>query len=1260
VPPSSAYQWSGAANSSAWSAGGNWVGGAAPTLNADVLFGDLPSNGPEVAVNVNNGSKTLKALWFDAGKWYTLSGANLTLGGGLASESPVITVNADWSGMSEINIDNNINFNFAGVSGNTGIFRFLEITNHSEGGLRLGGTVSFSNGDFQGFSVLRVGGHGATHFANAITGFGLIQTNNNQTTHLVLSGNNANWRGVVSVTAESLAFIKRNNALPGIGWGGNSQQARAGVSSGGTLGFRSHGHGPSLNYSSNHAIQVQGQGAVRQWGRPPVGAVYNDGGQNTFAGGIQMAGDTWFGSRGDRNGGLTLTGQIIGGNYSFTKVGPGLITLTNTNNTWTGNTYLNGGVLRLTDLNALPTYTKNLIGTNVFLTTHQLVFNGGILEFANTSGPNYPYHYYFLGNGAGQTSWTGSGGFSASGGTHAVVITSQTQPYAPVLEWGQNGFVPLGKELLLSSRYANAPIVLPNPIAPGGATIRVERGLTADAWALISGTLSGASKADFTKTGAGLLILSDTNSNYVGQTRISDGALGGFIPMTSNINLRGGVVMLGNLDDANATTFTRNVGSAVGQVQWTSSSLSETGGGFAAWAGDQTVKLNNNTSLINWAPGNFVEIWKSLKFGHYTASGTVIWDKQLGLGNDGERKIYIERGRDLSRADVVFSQQITGAASFRVEGDGRMDIRVNNPNLQSTLNIYGAELRLHSAGRLPFVPRINIAGGTLTLDNRGTHNSTGGGYYTANRLNSSAIINMSGGSLRFWGRGAGAGASIQQINSLVTSSGAINIDMRNALSNSYTQFRLKYIERFSYEHNVSGSVGPVSTSTLNLTSGQSYFAGESLNTVSLRFSNWGDIINTPNPAIPETALTTRTNYEINDHEQGDKILPWATVKGQDWVMPKKSGNYTYLIALPQYHTNIDTTTWDLSRNVSLSQIAPAQLDSSRTINSLRLIGQANLGLDKFNLTLNSGGLLSNGRNKITSNSGARLMGVQGVMGKQTQRPFYAHIYNGHLEIGGRASIYSDYEFVKTGDGTLTLNSAATHYFGKSLYINQGTLSLRQGRMQMGSQLPLDGIFISSGTALELPSHSWDSIIGGLGGAPNIFLSGTPYGPGAQYGGEEAILRMGGNTKLHINEFVIGVGSRNHGTIDWYGGEVGKANILWIEELVIFQEGSDLHNGAYLFMRNWYQYEDILLVRKGLWNSRILPRIIFEGYEDFPVLAIDYDANYWQITPFHSPEPSTYGAILGGVGLVLWGWRRKRRRAVSGIHLARRTDDGSAG
>jgi len=969
-----------------------------------------------------------------------------------------------------------------------------------------------------------------------------------------------------------------------------------------------------------------------------------------------MTGNTWFGSRGDRNGGLTLTGQITG-NYSFTKVGPGLITLTNTNNAWTGSTYLNGGVLRVGNQVSLSGFNGS---------SNTTIFNGGILELNGVGvgiSPQQPWVQFWhfspsplnsTGNSR-RVNWQGSGGFSAFDVGRVVAVGGVlTSPGGGVggfqtLQWGVGHFVPIGKELLLSSRYANAPITLANGLNAGGAIIRVERGLTANAYAIVSGRITAGSEGFFTKKGLGLLNLSASTNNYSAQTIIEQGALGRTLSSSSNITLRGGVMMLNG-------NFTRNVGTAAGQIQWDGGWLEQSipqqwvsGGGFAAWSGDQIVKLNNSTSLINWGSTNFVQTNAPLKFGHYTASGTVIWDKELSFGNG---RFQVERGRDPDRADVLLTQSIQGAinALFSIIGDGRMDIAVNNPDYKGRVQIYGAELRLHSAGELPSMLTTGVglfgqgkafditAGGILTLDNRGSYKTSTGGWYLANRLPSDLEVSIdNGGHFRLWGRAdygplVNYQSTIQSLSRIITQRGAITIDLTQNHAQSYTQLQLENIVRISKEHMASGSAR-VSTSTLNLTGNVSYRAANEL--VSIRFSDWGAIVPIVSSSDGGVLVGVSTSYEINDSEKGDKIIPWATVNGQDWVTPKKNGSYTYLIALPQYYTTMNTTTWDLSHNISVS--SQAQLDSTRTINSLRLIEAAKLDLRNSDLILNSGGLLSYGQTIITSDQG-RLMGVQGETGVKTQRPFYAHIYKGSLEIAGRTQIYSDYEFVKTGDGTLLLSSPATHYFGKYLYINQGTLSLKAWRIQVGTGLN-QRIYIGDYSGidiLELPADSWDPIIG-IGGRPSIHLLGKQdrtYGARYDYA-DAAILRMGGNTKLHLDVLSF----EGNAIIDWYGGEVGKANILWVDLLL---PTSGLEQ---LVMRNWYQYEDIFLVRKdGIMKGGV--PIIFEGYEDFPVLAIDYDANYWQITPFHAPEPSTYGAILGAVGLGLWGWRRKRKRSTS--------------
>jgi len=132
--------------------------------------------------------------------------------------------------------------------------------------------------------------------------------------------------------------------------------------------------------------------------------------------------------------------------------------------------------------------------------------------------------------------------------------------------------------------------------------------------------------------------------------------------------------------------------------------------------------------------------------------------------------------------------------------------------------------------------------------------------------------------------------------------------------------------------------------------------------------------------------------------------------------------------------------------------------------------------------------------------------------------------------------------------------------------------------------------------------------------------------------------MGGNTKQHLGTLRI----EERGTIDWVGGKVGQANMLWLDSLEFSS------TDARLFMRHWYEFEDYLLIRKtGLADFSILNQITFEGY-DGPAITRDYDQDYYQITPFlnRMPEPSTYGAILGAVGIGLWTWRKRRKKSVS--------------
>jgi len=256
-----------------------------------------------------------------------------------------------------------------------------------------------------------------------------------------------------------------------------------------------------------------------------------------------------------------------------------------------------------------------------------------------------------------------------------------------------------------------------------------------------------------------------------------------------------------------------------------------------------------------------------------------------------------------------------------------------------------------------------------------------------------------------------------------------------------------------------------------------------------------------------------------------------------------------------------------------------------------------------------------------------------------RRAIYVHTF-GNLSLEGSARFSGTMDLVKSQSGTLTLDSNVTHTVG-NIYIHRGMLDLKRGTLSVNGRIWVgDGSgrsvlvpTLTGNAILKLAPNRWNQIVRTGGGLASITLNGTPYDPrGPEYGGAQAILQMGGNTKLVLANLHI----EGRGTIDWVGGEVGRANILWIDTLTFSSPD------AQLFIRNWYEYEDILLVRNHFDRSW-LSNIVFEGYQDYETTWKPYDNTYIQITPFGAvPEPTTYGAILGALGAGLYLLRRGRR------------------
>jgi len=1155
--PSAIKEWKGP-NGGDWATAGSWTGLGPPLGSDNVLFGHEPVGGvvpsptdDSIRQTVNTGATNIvvRSLWFKAGLWYTLSGtATIELNSG-TSDGHVLVVTNDATApkQSETNIENDIRLSgsFGGQNNRA------RIENWSEGGLRIGGLFKASDHNVQ------FGGTGAIHIANRIVNQDGNRGNPNfyiqgstgtaENVHLILSGNNdQTFGGILNVNARGFLIVKTDQAL---GEGSNKV-----VHEGGTLGLRSHRETP-LDYKQpqqNNFISLYGDGIVRSADTRRIGALYNDGGWNSLDMRIDQTtpstAPTGFGSRGDRAGGLELKNQVKL-TTQFIKLGPGLIVLNNTRgggqaNQWDKDTVLRAGVLRFSSAAGSPTASNFVFDGGVF---------GGILELGyGTSTFNYN-----LGTGGGNIRWadTGDGGFSAFGGARTVSING-----GATLTWGSTThFVGDGQALLLSSRYANNVITFTNAINLNGALreVRVERGEDS-AHGVLSGGLSGAG-GGLVKTGDGLLQLTGSNP-YSGATRIVGGALRGAAANTAtNIQLAGGVLGL----DANLTL---RLGTSGNQIRWLGS------GGFAAYGANRNVTFVGNggsaVSLTWGTTGGFIGSDQELRFGHHTANGTVLWNNALALGS-GERTIRIEGGQQISGTVVNFLLAISGTATLNLIGNGRIDLSANNSALSSSINIYGAELRLLGSGKLGAAAAFDIRhGGALVIRNTNAASDT-------NRIGDTAAITLAAGTVRL--EGAATPIS-ERIGELSLESGASTIELIRNTFNPSVELHIEALTRDSD-----------SRATLNVS---------------------GDLSN--------TLLSLKVEQDASGHLVGG-IIPWAT-NGNEWI--KVVGNALKALDGSDYHTG-GQTTWNAAHNVK--ETGGTSLSGNRTINSL-IFGNS-LNLSGRSLTLNSGGLMNSGLSQILGGLGSTITTSGGT------RPLYIH-NNGQLSLTGSVALTGGMDVVKTRGGDLIFNNntSVTHHIG-SLYIHQGTVELGgRGTLQVRRITIGDG---AGNDRLILPGNRWNPITSS-NGLPSITLRGTRYDPrGPEYGGDQ-----GAGTKQHLAELRI----EGRGTIDWRGGEVGQANILWIDTLS-FSSTSDI-----LFIRNWYEYEDLFLVKRvhnGVqFDDLKLNQIVFEGYQDYFTTLKDYDADYWQITPWGAkpaPEPSTYGAILGAVGLALVAWRRKRRR-----------------
>ena len=191
---------------------------------------------------------------------------------------------------------------------------------------------------------------------------------------------------------------------------------------------------------------------------------------------------------------------------NFVQTGIGTTALGGTN-TYTGTTFVHGGVLRLDSAGGVPGGIGATGGTS------PITIEGGVL------GLNEGDFTRSLGTGKDQVQFKAAGGFAAYGSDRLVNFGGNNDPVA----WGVDGFIPAGSGLLLGAHDSTHKVTISNPLTLGfGRQIVTAQNGLAPVDGELSGAISGT--AELVKRGFGELRLSG-NSSFTGGVSVEQGTL---------------------------------------------------------------------------------------------------------------------------------------------------------------------------------------------------------------------------------------------------------------------------------------------------------------------------------------------------------------------------------------------------------------------------------------------------------------------------------------------------------------------------------------------------------------------------------------------------------------------------------------------------------------------------------------------------------------------------------------------------------------
>ena len=859
------YEWGGTGDAK-WNTGANWIGNSSPgTGPAAVNFGTLSSVG---TVNLDGQSSSLTAITFHNSQTTTISGPGTLTLANSGVDAPVTAeglTHAIASGVRMTLTDN------------------AAVSVAASSGLTIGGTVSGSSKGISkaGSGALTLSGDNSYDGGTSISAGTVAVGSNNGLGAGVVTFSGA---GTLQAAASTLTLGSATltvNASTTVDTIGNSLTINSAV--GGTSGLTKVGNGV-LSLGGDNTFSG---GATITAGTVAVGSNNGlGGGALTFSGtggtlqasatGITLGSGTLTLSAGATvdtiSNSLTIN-SVVGGASGLSKVGNGVLNLGGANNTYSGGTTLNSGILAIsTDLN-LGTYGSGTTGT--------VTFNGGTLQFAAGFTTLHASRNVALGT-SGYADTSVSGGTIAgtiSGGGALSVVGGNTLSLT-----GANSFTG-------GLNIQNGTLKLGNTAAAGAGTVTigsVDNSATLDlngASRTISGSLatdgtaanqkianSSATAATLNYTGptatfGGLikdgtgttaLTLDNSGANltlsgantYSGGTAITAGTLvaGNTSALGSFSSGNAGTVTMGANGILNVGTFNLQAGALTGSGTVTSGTsqsgtlalnqsvnstfagvLQDGSGGTLSLvkAGSGQLTLNSASTFTGgiYIKAGTVALGNAAAAGN--ATGTITLGDTMGSGNSATLSINVSAA-GMNANPISVAQNNTGTATINFSPGGNNGsvngkITLNNHDLFVTATANNSAIKggITGTGNLTFAQTgsglVNMSPGLVDFIGNITFNSASGSS-GATQATAGTINNT--GTITNIGQGSGA----------ITLSGGIGANVTAITENSATSALT-----------ISGASGTLTVNSLGTTLNNNNASGTQILTVSAAVAGNGNL-----------------------------------------------------------------------------------------------------------------------------------------------------------------------------------------------------------------------------------------------------------------------------------------------------------------------------------------------------------------------------------------------------------------------------------